>query len=439
MIAFIMKSSPSRCTLSPELNNRPSRDDLYTIYIRIIENRKKKRIKTDLAIPKEHFNPKAEYGHWVKRKDPKHAKYNRQIEKAIIELQEEIQWIRDQGLPVFESINREPDPNSESTLTVQQHFDSILEATKVEYSYIYYKGSMSKLNRFADFIGTEVPLTDVNPEHIRLFKLHLIEKKLSNVTINNIMKAIHNAFLPALRAGTIEKDPFRANTSLTEYPSQKPRLTDEQINQLEALYLKSDKAKNWTFHARNMYLFSYYNAGIRVADLIQLRRGNITPDGRLEYEMDKTGHRKSIALNAGARRILDIYFNPMANPMDYLFPVLDSNAPYAHYITHREKKDMDFELKKMLFNAITTKTSQINNNLKIVSEAIELGFNITFHTARHSFADKARRSMKKEGSKVTMYDIKNALGHKSVVTTERYINSFDKESLDEAMGSIFDL
>ncbi|MCE7044546.1 hypothetical protein [Dyadobacter sp. CY312] len=43
----------------------------------------------------------------------------------------------------------------------------------------------------------------------------------------------------------------------------------------------------------------------------------------------------------------------------------------------------------------------------------------------------------KSSNKITVVDIRNSLGHKKIETTQGYLNSFDKESLDEAMGDIF--
>lgn len=405
------------------------------IFIRVTQNRRSKRVKTDIKIPKEHFNPKAKYGRWVRTTNDKHATLNAKIEDLLDKLQIKLDYIKEKAGAIDITKINQPDLSGEA-FTVKQHFDRMIEAMKVEKSYIYYKGTKSMLTRFQKFVGENTPLAEVHPDHVHRFKLHLINTKIKNVTINNIMKRIHNAFIPALRQNLIDKDPFRSHDTLTEKPEAKQRLTDEQIKKLEELDLNTDKEKNWQFHTRNMYLFSYYNAGIRVADLMQLRHGDIKPDGRLEYEMDKTGHNKSIKLNAAAQRILALYQNPRAKKTDYLFPVLDNKAPYASYITHSQKKSMSFELRQMLSNATSSKTSQINNNLKEISKKIKLETPITFHTSRHSFADKARRSMK-TSNKITMYDIKNALGHKSIVTTEKYINSLDKESLDEAMDDIF--
>jgi hypothetical protein len=63
-------------TYNVELNHKPNKDGLFMIFARITENRKLRRIKTGILVPKEHFNPKARYGRWVRTANAKHTKYN---------------------------------------------------------------------------------------------------------------------------------------------------------------------------------------------------------------------------------------------------------------------------------------------------------------------------------------------------------------------------
>lgn len=49
---------------------------------------------------------------------------------------------------------------------------------------------------------------------------------------------------------------------------------------------------------------------------------------------------------------------------------------------------------------------------------------VTFHVARHSFADVARQRSK------DIYAISKALGHASLSVTESYLASFDQDAVD---------
>ena len=226
----------------PELSSRPRQDGLHVLYIRVTVDRKMKRLKTDISLPEKDFNPKAQYGRWIRASQPRHAKYNKDLENLITVYKDRAEALTQRGLPLLDNIHRDLESEGKP-LTVQQHFESVLSSMESEFSYIYWKGVKSKLTRFAAFVGADTPLTMIDTHHIRDFKTMLIKKELSNVTVNNILKRIHYAFIPALRANLIDKDPFRANDTLTELPSKKPRLSDEQIRQMEALELTNDPTK----------------------------------------------------------------------------------------------------------------------------------------------------------------------------------------------------
>jgi len=58
---------------------------------------------------------------------------------------------------------------------------------------------------------------------------------------------------------------------------------------------------------------------------------------------------------------------------------------------------------------------------------------VTYHTARHSFADLAK------SKSIDIHTIKDLLGHSKVQTTEIYMKSFYKEETDSAMDAIFSI
>jgi len=421
-------------TFNVQLNSKSNKDGLYSIFIRVTENRKHRRLLLDFRVPAEHFNPVAKYGKWIRTSNPDHAIHNNKIETAIANLKIKYNQLAEVNQNPLDSIKK---PAEEIfNVTIGKYSDDFLAAMDADSAVGYYRHVKSKVKRFVDYIGRETPIDQVTTAHVKEYKMKLLGESLAGSTINDNFKRVHALFKAALRDELIEKDPFRAHDRVKEHPGERVKLSDEEITKLEELELPSDGVKNWLFHARNFYLFSYYNAGIRISDLLQLRMGSIR-NGRLEYEMNKTGHKKSIALNSRAQKILALYYDKKAPDDRYLFPGLDNSEKYAKYVTYAEKRKMPRLLQETLFNDTSALNTQVNQALTSISALAELDADISFHTSRHSFADKARRTMKKSG-KVNIYDIKNALGHQSIVTTEKYIKSFDKESLDEAMGDIFD-
>ena len=96
---------------------------------------------------------------------------------------------------------------------------------------------------------------------------------------------------------------------------------------------------------------------------------------------------------------------------------------------HRER---DYSTPAKLSGGIGSKNTIVNKNLKILADMIGFDGNLTFHIARHSFADISR----KKG--VNVYDISKLLGHSSISITEQYLRSIDPETFDEALALVYD-
>ena len=140
-------------------------------------------------------------------------------------------------------------------------------------------------------------------------------------------------------------------------------------------------------------------------------------DKRLHYEMGKTGHFKSIKLNAESKTILKSYKRSNAKPDDFLFPLLAN--------------DLDYSDPEFLRGQVESKAAMINGELKKLAVAAKVEKRIHFHSSRHSFTDLAR----KKGADI--YNISKALAHQSIPATENYLKDFDEESLDKTMDMIF--
>jgi len=185
------------------------------------------------------------------------------------------------------------------------------------------------------------------------------------------------------------------------------------------------------WHARNAFFFSYYCAGIRAGDLLQLRWANIS-EGRLLYQMEKNHKIKNMLLVEPALQILEQYKQEGQSSADYIFPYLNGAAKYAKPLTQEQRDAMPVELKKELYNEIWRKNALINKYLKQIAKLASVEKPISFHTSRHTFAQQAKRA----GTDNAM--LKGMLNHSSLKVTERYMGEFDTQSEDEAMRHIFE-
>ncbi len=251
----------------------------------------------------------------------------------------------------------------------------------------------------------------------------------NTIAINlNIFKTIINRAVEVDKIITPEQNPFLGYKYTREVSTTKEKLNENEINKIEQLELE----KNSTiWHCRNYFLFSFYLAGIRAGDLVQLRWRNVTPDGRLEYRMKKTKKDRSLFLHEKARNILSLYYKEEANPNDYIFPLLDNNANYAKAVTPQQIETLPTQELVNLHNAIGAKNALMNKYLKKIAKLAEIDKNLSMHIARHSFAKIAK------DNKVDNNHLKNLLGHSNIKITETYMGNFDTSETDEVMSSIF--
>ena len=255
------------------------------------------------------------------------------------------------------------------------------------------------------------------------------DKKLNRNTILNNMKRFRTLIRKAVKLGylSVDKDPF-LNYEFHWLPTTKDKLESDEIDRIIKLDLEEG---SMLWHARNCFLFSYYCAGIRVGDLIQLRWRNVE-GGRVAYQMGKNHKMRDNILVPQARAILDSYDHEEKQRDDYIFPLLTNNKPYAKYVTQNEKDTMSVELKTALFNDISAKTALLNKYLKQIAEIAEIDKHLSFHVSRHSFARLAKEKRTDSGV------VQGLLAHSSLKTTEGYMGQFDTSVEDAALTRIFD-
>jgi integrase len=173
-------------------------------------------------------------------------------------------------------------------------------------------------------------------------------------------------------------------------------LTYEQLQALEVV--KLDKLRGL---ARDMYIVSFYQGGIRFGVLCRLRKSNVS-EGRLHYTMHKSSHERNLPLHPSAARILKKY--------KYQFPL-----------------DIDWKQEP---KSIGAKNALMNKHLKSACRIAEIP-EVSFHTARHSIADYAVKK------KLTSKQLQGILGHSKLTTTEAYLKGFYREETDSGLNELF--
>ena len=236
-------------------------------------------------------------------------------------------------------------------------------------------------------------------------------------TIHNNLKTIRAIYYQGIKAKKIDQanNPF-FTFKLQEVATKKIKLTLDEFNKIRNLELDESSFLN---HARNSFVFSYFNAGIRIGDLMLLKWGDSSNEGRLVYTMKKQGSQVSIKLRNESLQILEQYKPKKVNKSHFIFPFISNDLDWNNStITEAIGKEIE------------NNTSKINQALKKITDLLGIDKKVTTHIARHTFSDIAR---KKE---VSIYDISKALRHSSIKQTEVYLAGLDEDSLDIAMDKI---
>jgi integrase len=411
-------------TFHLDLNNNIRKDGRYDINLRLTYNRKLKRISTKIYVLKEDFNLKAKYGAWISQSDISYAKKNSLLREILHKAENAPNELeKNHIIPTLESVAQYLKGEGNSTVDFIKYAEHIRDDFKASQQVGSWKKYNNVINHLKAYLKrNELKFEDISVSLITSFEQYLKtedraqnKKALAINTIETKLKTFRAILYRAINEGIYpqERNPF-FRIKIKTAKTSKEKLNPEEIKKIEVLELEVGSA---LWNTRNYFIFSFYTAGIRWGDFAQLKWSNIK-DGRLEYKMGKTGLTKSIKLFPQALKILSYYEHKKVEGKDiYIFPLLE-NRKYPD--------------KFLLHNKISSKNTVVNKNLKTIAEKIGLKKVLSFHISRHSYSDVAR----KKGMNV--FDISKSLGHSSLKITERYLGSLDSESLDSAMGKVFE-
>jgi integrase len=296
----------------------------------------------------------------------------------------------------------------------------IIEGKNKYNTYRNHKGTYNLLSE--DYLkGKDLFFNDFNLDFLEKFELYLKKKPIKKEkfyktnAIHKQMKNIRAIYNRAVKKGLVEysKNPFLIHKLTLDKYNRKVRLTAEEIRILQNLNLEKGSRLN---DSRNLFLFAFYHAGIRIGDLLQLKWKDIV-DGRLEYKMDKNNKIASLLLAPIAIKIIEEYKG------------YNRDSPYIFPFFYHE---LNLENEKFVKKQIQAKTSLINNSLKKIAKIAGIEKNISTHTARHSFADIARKKT------TDIHALKNLFRHGRIGTTESYIETLDYDSQDDSHQKILE-
>lgn len=168
------------------------------------------------------------------------------------------------------------------------------------------------MEHFKDFLNqTDIAFSDITVGFLERYRSYLKnlktyqDRSLSERTIVNHFVMLRSIYAHARKNGVVTKEqsPFGENGFKIKFPeSLKIGLTTDEVKKIEDADLDNHDA----IHARNLWLFSFYFAGMRVSDVLRIRWSDIQND-RLHYAMGKNNKGGSLKIPEKAIKIIDQY------------------------------------------------------------------------------------------------------------------------------------
>jgi len=280
--------------------------------------------------------------------------------------------------------------------------------------------SRGYLKRLKDFLNNkEIKFENIDVKFLKRFESYLkTATSLSDTSIFNILRFIRTIYNIAISDGLVDIScyPFgkkigKKKTFKLKAPETiKIGLNKKEIIKIEELDLKKGSP---IWHTRNVWLFSFYLAGIRISDVLNMKWKDIKDD-RLHYKMGKNNKKTSLKLNQKVIAILKYYEEEKYESLNYIFP---------------ELKKANKNNPKDIYAKKKTAIKKFNGYLAQIATKAKINKKITNHIARHSFGNIAADS-------ITPHMLQKLYRHSNITTTIGYQSNFINKSADDALDSV---
>lgn len=256
------------------------------------------------------------------------------------------------------------------------------------------KASIKHFNHFIE--GKDFKLTYLTSSHLERFYNYLENIGLKGDTPKTYYRRLRKAFNTAVKEGIISERilknvTIKSKTIESSISLKKEVLTEIEINKV----INTECGNN---EVKRAFLFACYS-GLGLAELYDLKLSNIN-NGRLRVFRKKSGIEVNIKLSNSAISLIDFNSNS-----EFIFDLKNKNT---------NRKLTETGINKVLYNLM--KRANINKK-------------ITFYCARHTFAIR----LLKNGANIKV--VSDALGHRSLVNTYKYLNYVD-DLKDDATSNL---
>ena len=286
------------------------------------------------------------------------------------------------------------------------YIDRLREEGRYSTAHVYKNALFS----FSVFCGTcNVSFRQITRESLRLYGQYLYENGLKLNTISTYMRMLRSIYNRGVEAGNAPFVPRLFHEAYTGIDvCQKRALTAAELHRL----LFDDPRSERLRRIQDIASLLFQLCGMSFADLAHLEKSALE-NNILRYNRIKTKTPMSVEVLDSAMvkidRLRSVRKSQPGCP-DYLLDILCGDKSRKDENAYREYQSA---------------LRWFNNSLKELARALHLKSPVTSYTLRHSWATIA----KYRGVSIEM--ISEALGHKSIKTTQTYLKGFGLEERTE--------
>lgn len=395
-------------TLNIVLRKKKNKDGQYPLCIRVIKDRKASYYSIGHFVKITDWDAKSQR---VKKSHPNSVRLNNLLLKRKAEAND--------TLLELETKNQDSSARTIKTQIGPKTATSFFEQAKIftnnlqkNGKYNRYKTEIGRVERFKEFLNRqEITFSEITVNLLNQFRAWLKSTRdIKERTIINHLMLIRTVYNQAINNHIIDNKtyPFGRKGIVIKLPNSiKVGLTADEVKTLEKLKLKGYKR-----HAVNLWLVSFYFAGMRLSDVLTMKWSSFH-DGRIYYSMNKNLKADSIKIPKKAWTIIKQYKNQPAKH-DFVFPelkVLEELDPYE------------------LQRKISFAGKRLEENLKVIAKDNAIEKPLSMHISRHSFAYIA-------GDKISVQVLQELYRHSNITTTIGYQGNFVKEKTDRALDDV---
>ena len=396
----------------------PLKNGLFPIYLRITINRKSKFYSTPFICNLCEWDDKQ--GEF-KSKYRNSNQFNKALRKmkddatdVVIQLEKEY---KSYNLILFDKYySRKNDENIRFIELCKKEMVNLENNSQINYARSM-GNTITALQQFDKKIHN-YSFENIDFQFLTNFENFLRKRGADDGGIAVYMRNIRTIYNKAINFKIVQPQyyPFR-DYKISKFKKRKVRkaLSEDEFKAILNFDIETlPAAKN----ARYAYIFSYYARGMNFTDLAELRWSDIYGKS-FQYIRNKTDVLLKIKLPDSPiiKEILDFYRLYRPYNTDLIFPILKKNEnEYTELELYNRKRDV---------------RTYYNKQLKKILKLCKIDKNITFYTARHTFATAALRN------DVNINIIKQSLGHKRLSTTENYLEDFHDNEVDQVILGMF--